>query len=106
MIEIKILWQNLENHSKDELCDIYWNIADNVWDRRIGRKPKGFDFLPDETTRLKKRSKHKILEPYIKKIEQLTTEKERRKYLMVIIQKCITESDFDEWWSNLEKLRY
>lgn len=102
---IATLHRSLENRSKDELCDIYWNLADNVWDRRIGRKPKGFDFLPDETTRLKKRSKSTVLEPYIKKIEQLTTEKERRKYLMVVIQKRIKESGFEEWWLGLE-LRY
>lgn len=106
MKEIKLLWGNLENRSKDELCDIYWNIADNVWDRRIGRKPNGFDSLPNSPKRFRKGSKHKLLEPYLKKIEKLTTEKERRKYLMVVIQKCISEEDFEKWWENLCKLRY
>ena len=37
---------HLENFSKDELCDIYWNLVDGVWEnRRIGRKPKDFPFL-------------------------------------------------------------
>lgn len=97
---------NLDNYSKDELCDIYWNIADNVWDRRIGRKPQGFEFLPEESTFLKKRSKRKILNPFIRRIESLTTEKERRKYLVVVIQKKMKESDFDNWWSHLENSRY
>lgn len=58
---------HLENFSKDELCDIYWNLADGIWDRRIGRKPKDFDFLPDEPTRFKKNSKKSYLSSYIKK---------------------------------------
>ena len=45
----QLLWENLENFSKEELCDIYWNIAGGVWGRRIGRNPKDFDFLPDES---------------------------------------------------------
>lgn len=106
MKDIKLALVNIENRSNDELCDIYWNIADNVWDRRIGRKPIEFDSLPNYSKRFKKKSKSKLLEPYLKKIEQLTTEKERRKYLMVVIQKCINEENFEEWWENLSKLRY
>lgn len=103
-MDFKILWENLENHTKDDLCDIYWNLADNVWDRRIGRKPKEFDNLPISTTRFKKKSKEAKLEPYIKKIESLTTEKERRKYLMVVIQKCLTATKFEEWWEEIETM--
>lgn len=102
-LPIKILWENLENHSKDDLCDIYWNLVDGTWDRRIGRKPIDFDLLPYETKRKKKRSKNKILEPYIQEIERMTNKKERRRYLMVEIQKCLTSSEFEEWWTDLEK---
>lgn len=101
---LKLLWENLENFSNDELCDIYWNLVDGVWDRRIGRKPTDFDFLPDEPKRFKKHSKKRYLDPYIKKIEDLTTQKERRYYLMVVIQKCITDKDFEEWWSEFRLL--
>lgn len=102
-LPIKILWENLDNHSKDDLCDIYWNLVDGTWDRRIGRKPVEFDLLPYETKRKKKMSKAKILEPYIEEIEKLTNEKERRRHLMVKIQKCLTSSEFEEWWVDLEK---
>lgn len=105
-MEINRLWESLENRSKDELCDIYWNIADNVWDRRIGRKPDRFDSLPNRPNRFRKCSKEKMLKPYLEKIEQLTTKKERRKYLMVTIQKCMSEDEFEEWWESLCKLCY
>lgn len=104
MVEFKFLWENLENFSKEELCDIYWNLVDGIWDRRIGRKPKDFDSLPDEPTRFKKNSKKSCLSSYIKKIEDLTTQKERRYYLMVVIQKCITDKDFEKWWSEFSLL--
>lgn len=100
----KLLRKNLENFSKNELCDIYWNLVDGVWDRRIGRKPKDFDFLPDEPKRFKKHSKKSYLLPYIEKIESITTQKERRYYLMVVIQKCITDNNFEEWWSEISQL--
>lgn len=100
----KSLESSLENFSKEELCDIYWNLADGVWDRRIGRKPRNFDFLPDESTRFKKKTKKSYLAPYIKKIEDLTTPKERRRYLMVVIQKSITDKAFEECWSEFSVL--
>lgn len=98
---IKLFEFAVDNHSKEELLDIYWNIADNVWDRRIGRKPTYFDSLPNEPTMFHKRSKSEVLKPYIQRIESMTSEKERRKYLMVNIQKCLTASEFEEWWSDL-----
>lgn len=99
-----MLTKKLENFSKDELCDIYWNLVDGVWDRRIGRKPKDFDFLPEENQIFKKHSKKSYLAPYIKKIEDITTPKERRYYLMVVIQKRITDNNFEEWWSEFSLL--
>lgn len=95
---------HLENFSKDELCDIYWNLVDGVWDRRIGRKPKDFDFLPDEPKRFKKYSKKEYLAPCIKKIEELTSNKERRHYWMVVVTKYIKEQEFEKWWSEISQL--
>lgn len=95
---------HLENFSKDELCDIYWNLVDGVWDRRIGRKPKDFDFLPDEPKRFKKHSKKEYLAPCIKKIEELTSNKERRHYWMVVVTKYIKEQEFEKWWSEISQL--
>ncbi len=80
-----------------------WNLVDGTWDRRIGRKPIDFDLLPYETKRKKKRSKSKILQSYIREIERMTSEKERRRHLMIEIQKCLTPSEFEEWWKDLEK---
>ena len=91
----------LERRDNEELLDIYWNIADNVWDRRIGRKPIGFDSLPDFPKRFKKKSKSEILKPYIQKIENMTTIKERKKYLDVVIQKRMTEQEFEMIWKLL-----
>lgn len=96
--------KTLERRDKEELLDIYWNIVDNVWDRRIGRKPIGFDSLPDVPKRFKKKSKVEILKPYIQKIENMTTMKERKKYLDVVIQKCMTEQEFEERWKLLEAI--
>ena len=76
------IFETLEHREKEELLDIYWNIIDNVWDRRIGRKPIGFDLLPDVTKRFKKKSKYEILKPYI--------------------QKRMTEQEFEEQWKLLE----
>lgn len=102
-LPFKFLWKNLENHTKEDLCDIYWNLVDGTWDRRIGRKPADFDLLPYVSKRKRKKSKTKLLEPYIKKIEDLTNEKERRRHLMVEIQKCLTSLEFEKWWADLEK---
>lgn len=96
------IFETLEHREKEELLDIYWNIIDNVWDRRIGRKPIGFDLLPDVTKRFKKKSKYEILKPYIQKIENMTTMKERKGYLDVVIQKRMTEQEFEEQWKLLE----
>ena len=96
--------KTLERRDKEELLDIYWNIMDNVWDRRIGRKPIGFDSLPDTPKRFKKKSKSEVLKPYIQKIENITTMKERKKYLDVVIQKYMTESEFEERWESLEAI--
>lgn len=96
------IFETLEHREKEELLDIYWNIIDNVWDRRIGRKPIGFDLLPDVTKRFKKKSKSEILKPYIQKIENMTTMKERKGYLDVVIQKRMTEQEFEEQWKLLE----
>lgn len=103
-MRFKLLWENLENFTKEELCDIYWNLMDDVWDRRIGRKPRNFDNLPNKSTIFKKETKQSWLEPYIKKIEQLTTKKDRRKYLMVVVYKCLSESDFEKWWLEIGSL--
>lgn len=92
----------LEKRDNEELLDIYWNIADNAWDRRIGRKPIGFDSLPDVPKRFKKKSKSEILKPYIQKIENMTTMKERKEYLDVVIQKRMTEQEFEDQWKLLE----
>lgn len=96
--------KTLERRDKKELLDIYWNIVDNVWDRRIGRKPIGFDSLPDAPKRFKKKCKSEILKPYIQKIENMTTLKERKKYLDVVIQKRMTEPEFEERWELLEAI--
>lgn len=96
------MFETLEHREKEELLDIYWNIIDNVWDRRIGRKPIGFDWLPDVPKRFKKKSKSEILKPYIRKIENMTTMKERKGYLDVVIQKRMTEQKFEEQWKLLE----
>lgn len=95
---------NIENRETEELLDIYWNIVDGVWDRRIGRKPVGFELLPDVPKRFKKKSKSEILKPYIQKIENMTTMKERKKYLDVVIQKRMTEQEFEERWESLENM--
>lgn len=94
--------KTLGRRDKEELLNIYWNIVDNVWDRRIGRKPIGFDLLPDTPKRFKKKSKSEILKPYIQEIENMTTLKERKKYLDVVIQKCVTEPEFEERLELLE----
>lgn len=98
------MFETLERREKEELLDIYWNIIDNVWDRRIGRKPIGFDWLPDSSKRFGKKNKSSILKPYVKKIEDMTTPKERKKYLDVVIQKCMTEPEFEERWKLLESI--
>lgn len=47
----------------------------------------------------------KAIFPHIsKKIEDLTTQKERRYYWMVIITKCIPEQEFEKWWSEFSVL--
>ena len=96
--------KTLERRDKEELLDIYWNIVDNVWDRRIGRKPIGFDSLPDVPRRFKKKSKSEILKPYIQEIKNMTTMKEREKYIEVVSQQRMTESEFEERWELLENM--
>ena len=103
--EVRKVWNKcdrLKNFSKKELLDIYWNIADNVWDRRIGRKPINFDSLPDNRKKFKKECKSEILKPYILKIEDMTTAKERKEYLNVNIQKIQTKEEFQTFWKTFE----
>ena len=93
-----------ENFSKDELCDIYWNLVDGVWDRRIGRKPKdliSFQMNPKDLRNIQKRN---TFAPCIKKIEELTSNKERRHYWMVVVTKYIKEQEFEKWWSEISQL--
>ncbi len=65
--------------SKEELLEIYDKLNTFEWDGRIGEEPEGFADMPihDNTSLF---CKHKTLSPYMKKIEELTTEKDRFKF--------------------------
>ena len=93
--------------SEAELCDIYCNLENFEWDKRLGRKPYYFDSLP--TIRkglgakfLKKISKEDELKPYKEQIESMTTEYMRKKYFYVSLCKKMDEAEFDELWESLE----
>lgn len=92
----------LKNRTQDELCDIYWNLIDGIWDRRIGRKPNGFEWIGLRSKNPKTMTKSKLLKPFIEEIEKRTTPKDRKKYQYVCILKAYSEEEFEEWWQHLE----
>ena len=101
--------KEMNRFSKEELCDIYCNLENLDWDRRLGRKPMGFDSLPD--TRQSAAfwwkvlnlvvTKESVLSPFKQQIELLTSPYERKKYQYVTICKSKTEEEFDKWWDKL-----
>lgn len=106
--EVIMAIRNLNNFSNEELCDIYCNIENYEWDRRLGSKPIIFDSLHNcKQTQtisgriLRNKTKEQILAPYKAQIEARTTLFERRKYQYVVIWKLKTEAEFAVWWDEL-----
>lgn len=100
--------KEMNRFSKKELCDIYCNLTDGIWDRRIGSKPYGFDLLPRSKyarsviQRIKRaKTKEEIVAPYMRQIEALTTLYQRKKYKYVNVRRYMTEEEFNSWWEEL-----
>lgn len=86
---------DLSVFSKKELCSIYYSLLNRDWDKRLGIKPYGFD----EFSEVEKRS---FLQPFVTKIETLTSAYDRKKYERVRLRKIQSEEEFNKWWSELE----
>lgn len=102
------MYRKLENFSTEELCDIYCNLENNEWDRRLGSKPRNFDSLPNcKHSRsflkryLRAKTKDDLLKPYKEQIESMTTPYDRKKYQYVTLWKIKSTVEFDEWWNGL-----
>lgn len=95
--------KGLSRFTKEELCRIYDNLNSWRWDDRLGKKPNGWDDLPNyRRTSIGKmffNSKYKIIRPIMAQIEEEIGKKKLLEWHWIHnLHK--TKEEFEAWLSK------
>lgn len=83
----------------DVLCRIYDKLNSWEWDDELGKKPDGWDLLPDFDIKNKAITKSEIIRPINKLIECIVGTKDILKYHH-LNNLNRTEEEFGVWWNE------
>lgn len=92
----------LRSYSTSELCEIYENLNHWNWDERVGEKPCDWDDIPYtyHGMRKQRRTKYKVISPFLKNIKHIVGEKEILRYHNVQYLRSMNNNEFEEWYKS------
>lgn len=96
-------YNELNEYSTDELCEIYNNLNSWRWDERVGEKPDNFDKLPKYNVHwwhklFKRKTKSDYLVPVIHFLYYILPRKDYLYWKNVKKRKTMTDEQFERFW--------